>query len=170
MPYFVIHVRTGSEEDFLSRVESMFDDSEARCIWLRRSLRIRRRGHWIETLVPIFPGYIFIEAEEISPTHFLRFKPIPGFIRFLQSNENIESLSEADKKLLLHFLSFGQVVEKSTVYFDEGSKIRVLSGPLKELEGKIIKVDRRKGRAKVKLDMFENSFLIDFGFEVLENG
>ncbi len=44
-----------------------------------------------------------------------------------------------------------------------------MSGPLKELEGKIVKVDRRKGRAKVKLDMFEHAFLIDFGFEALEN-
>ena len=91
-----------------------------------------------------------------------------GFFRFLQSNENIEPLSEGDKNLLLHFLSFGQVIEKSMVYFDEGKRIRVMSGPLKELEGKIVKVDRRKGRAKVKLDMFENSFLIDFGFEALE--
>jgi transcriptional antiterminator NusG len=64
---------------------------------------------------------------------------------------------------------FGQVIDKSVVYFDTGKRIRVVSGPLKELEGKIVKVDRRKGRAKVKLDMFENEFLIDFGFEALEN-
>ena len=170
MPYFIIHVKTRSEKDFLERAESIFDDAEVRFIWLRRSLRIRRRGDWIETLAPIFPGYLFVEAQEISPELFLKIKPVPGFFRFLQSNENIEPLSEGDKKLLLHFLSFGQVVEKSTVYFDEGNRIRVMSGPLKELEGKIIKVDRRKGRAKVKLDMFENSFLIDFGFEALENG
>ena len=170
MPYYVIHVKTRSEKDFLERAEFVFDDAEIRFVWLRRSLRIRRRGDWVETLAPIFPGYLFVEAQEISSELFLKIKPIPGFFRFLQSNENIESLSEGDKKLLQYFLSFGQVVEKSIVYFDEGKRIRVMSGPLKELEGKIVKVDRRKGRAKVKLDMFENSFLIDFGFEALENG
>jgi transcriptional antiterminator NusG len=147
----------------------MLDDGEARFIWLRRSLRIRKRGEWIETLAPIFPGYLFVEAQEISPELLLKVKRIPGFFRFLQSNENIEPLSEGDKKLLSYFLSFGQVVDKSVVYFDTGKRIRVVSGPLKELEGKIVKVDRRKGRAKVKLDMFENAFLIDFGFEALEN-
>ena len=169
MPYFVIHVKTGGEEEFLNRSEAILDKKEIRFIWLRRSLRIRRRGEWIETLAPIFPGYVFIEAKKITPELYLQIRPIPGFYRFLQSNENIEPLSERDKELLLHFLSFGQVVEKSVVYFDEGKRIRVMSGPLKELEGKIVKVDRRKGRAKVKLDMFQNSFLIDFGFEVLEN-
>ena len=168
MQYFVIHVKTRSEKDFLTRVKSIIDEGEARFIWLRRSLRIRKRGDWIETLAPIFPGYLFVEADEISTEFFLKIKPIPSFFRFLQSNENIEPLSEGDKRLLLHFLSFGQVVEKSVVYFDEGKRIRVLSGPLKELEGRIVKVDRRKGRVKVKLDMFENSFLIDFGFEALE--
>ena len=169
MPYFVIHLKTRSEDEFIARAESMLDDGEARFIWLRRSLRIRKRGEWIETLAPIFPGYLFVEAQEISPELFMKVKRIPGFFRFLQNNENIEPLSEGDKKLISHFLSFGQVVDKSVVYFDAGNRIRVVSGPLKELEGKIIKVDRRKGRAKVKLDMFENSFLIDFGFEVLEN-
>ena len=170
MPYFVIHLKTRSEDEFITRAESMLDDGEVRFIWLRRSLRIRKRGEWTETLAPIFPGYLFIEVQEITPELYLKIKRIPGFFRFLQSNENIEPLSETDTKLLLHFLSFGQVVEKSTVYFDEGNRIRVLDGPLKELEGKIVKVDRRKGRAKVKLDMFENSFFIDFGFEALENG
>ena len=170
MPYYVIHVKTRSEGNFLERAESKFDEGGARFFWLRRSLRIRKRGDWIETLAPIFPGYIFVDAEEILPEFYLKLKSISGFLRFLQSNDNIEPLSENDRKLLLHFLSFGQVVEKSTVYFDKGNRIRVISGPLKELEGKIIKVDRRKGRAKVKLDMFENSFLIDFGFEALENG
>jgi len=169
MPYFVIHLKTRSEDEFIARAESMLDDGEARFIWLRRSLRIRKRGEWIETLAPIFPGYLFVDAQEISPELFLRVRRIPGFFRFLQNNENIVPLSQDDVQLISHFLSFGQVVEKSVVYFDAGKRIRVVSGPLKELEGKIIKVDRRKGRAKVKLDMFENSFLIDFGFETLEN-
>ncbi|MDR2619211.1 MAG: antitermination protein NusG, partial [Treponema sp.] len=32
----------------------------------------------------------------------------------------------------------------------------------------IIKVDKRKGRAKIKLDLYDDSFTIDLAFEVLE--
>jgi transcriptional antiterminator NusG len=95
-------------------------------------------------------------------------KALPGFIRFLPSNTNIAPLETRDQQLLLHFLAFGEIVEKSRVYFDENRRIRVLAGPLKGLEGMIVRVDKRKGRAKVRLEMYNNSFEVDFGFEALE--
>jgi transcriptional antiterminator NusG len=42
------------------------------------------------------------------------------------------------------------------------------SGPLKWLDGKIVKVDRRKHRARVTLELYQEAFEIDFGFEALE--
>jgi transcriptional antiterminator NusG len=60
-------------------------------------------------------------------------------------------------------------VEKSAAYFDENRRIRVISGPLKNLEGMIVRVDRRKGRARVRLEMYEDSFEVDFGFEALDS-
>jgi transcriptional antiterminator NusG len=168
MPYFTIYLRTRSENEYIMQAKSALNDNEVNLIWLRRSLRIRRRGKQIETLAPIFPGYLFVEAQEISPEIFIKLSRIPGFLRFLNSNKNIVPLSRDDRDLLIYLLSFGQIVKKSVVYFDKNSRIRVVSGPLKQLEGQIIKVDRRKGRAKVRLDMFKNYFLIDFGFEALE--
>ena len=168
MPYFVIHLRARSEDEYITRVGSVLDEKEVHLIWLRRSLRIKRRGKQIETLAPIFPGYLFVESKEITPELFMKLSRIPGFLRFLSSNDNIVPLSREDRDLLTYFLSFGQIVKKSVVYFDTSNRIRVVSGPLKQLEGQIIKVDRRKGRAKVRLDMFRDSFLIDFGFEAIE--
>ena len=52
--------------------------------------------------------------------------------------------------------------------FDENRRIRVVSGPLQGLEGRIVKVDRRKGRARVRLDIYADAFEIDLGFEILE--
>ena len=77
-------------------------------------------------------------------------------------------LADNDLSLLRHFLSFGEVTVPSKVYFDENSRICVIEGALKGLEGKIIKVDRRKQRAKVLLDMYTDSFPIDLAFDVIE--
>jgi transcriptional antiterminator NusG len=77
-------------------------------------------------------------------------------------------LDRDDTELLNHFLSFGDVVGPSVVYFDEQKRIRVVSGPLRGMEGRIVKVDKRKGRARVKLDLYNESFQIDFGFQALE--
>lgn len=168
MPYYVIQVKTKGEDEYLRRTQDIFGGSDGKLLWPRRNLRIRRRGKWNNELSPIFPGYLFLEVPEVSSELFLKLRRIPGFFRFLQSNRNIIPLSSGDRELLTHFLSFGEIVDKSTVYFDDDNRIKVVSGPLLGLEGSIVKVDRRKGRAKVRLDMFESSFVIDFGFEAIE--
>ncbi len=139
-----------------------------RFLWPRRRLTLRRRGKTREELAPIFPSYVFLEAENIAPDTYWTLKRTSGFVRFLGSNQNIEPLRGKERRLLLHFLQFGEVVEKSTVTFDENSRIRVVDGPMKGMEGQVVKVDKRKKRAKVSLSFYEDSFLIDFGFEIME--
>jgi len=168
MPFFAVHIWTGDEGRFLSVASQRADGNDVRFYWPRRSLRIKRGGSWKESLAPIFPGYVFIQAEAIGPELYRAPKGAPGFLRFLLSNDNIVSLERSDQELLSHFLGFGEIVDKSMVFFDENKRIRVVSGPLKGLEGRIVRVDRRKGRAKVRLEMYQDSFEIDFGFESME--
>jgi transcriptional antiterminator NusG len=77
-------------------------------------------------------------------------------------------LPQQDAYILNRLLRYGHVVGKSVAEFDENNRIRILEGPLKGLEGLIVKVDRRKGRAKVKLDLYDEAHLVDFGFTSLE--
>jgi len=174
MTFFVIQVGTGDEDRFMRRARKELDGAaqpgapRMTVWWPRRSMRIRSRGRWRESVASIFPGYLFLEAPDVSPELYQRVKRIPGFRRFLRDNHNIEPVSPRDREVIQHFISAGEVVHRSTVVFDKQNRIRVISGPLKGLEGRIVKVDRRKGRARVKLELYEDSFMIDFGFDSLE--
>jgi transcriptional antiterminator NusG len=168
MPFFAAQIWTGSEGKFLSLIQKSTHRFPVRFIWPRRKLRIRRGGRWRDALAPIFPSYVFIQAEAIAPELFRAMRLTPGFLHFLLSNDNIVPMDHKDQDLLNHFLSFGEVVDKSMISFDENNRIRVISGPLKGLEGLIVKVDRRKRRAKVRLALYADSFNIDFGFDVME--
>ena len=86
----------------------------------------------------------------------------------MKSNQNILPLPESDARILRSLLVYGEVVGKSVVNFDENNRIRVLEGPLRGFEGQIVKVDRRKGRIKVKLDLYDESHTVDFGFTAIE--
>ena len=169
MAFFVIQVRTGNEERCRLQAEKLLHPTRERLFWPRRSLRIRRQGQWRDSVAAIFPGYLFLQAEELATEMYWRLKGLPGFQRFLRDNMHIEPLGPRDRELLQHFLSFGEVLDRSTVSFDADRRIRVISGPLKTLEGRIIKVDRRKGRARVRLELYEDAFLIDFGFDAIES-
>jgi len=113
---------------------------------------------------------VFVEApsdEEIK-THQWAYRRTDGFYRFLRTNQDIAPLSDRDLEIVLHFIkSAGPIAGKSRVYFDENARIVVVEGPLMGLEGKIVKVDKRKRRAKIKLDLYDDSFTIDLAFDVI---
>ena len=170
MNFYALQVKTGGEEKFIRQVKLQNPGLDLSLYFPQRSLDLRRGGKIKPSRLAIFPGYIFLElSEEEDILHYLYvFRKTKGFYRFLRSNQDICPLNNRDLELVLHFIkTVGPLVGKSQVYFDENSRIVVISGPLSGLEGRIVKADKRKGRAKVKLDLYDDSFCIDLAFEVL---
>jgi transcription termination/antitermination protein NusG len=168
MRYYAIQVFTGQEDDFTRLLHPRLPDRQVYVP--KRVLDIRRRGKVKRESSPVFPGYAFIESEDILKDldAYWAARRTPGFVRFLGDNVSPTPLTDKDLNLLRHFISFGEYADTSKVTFDENDRIVVLEGPLKGLEGRIVKVNRRKGRAKVALDMCNAGFLIDFGFTAVE--
>ena len=101
---------------------------------------------------------------------FTTVRHMPNFYRFLPSNQHFRPLTGNDLKILEHFMMYGEIAGKSKVYFDENNRIVVTEGPLKGLEGNIIKVDRRKKRAKIELEFETNTLLCDLSFDIIAKG
>jgi transcriptional antiterminator NusG len=170
MNYFAVQVRTRSEEKYIKLFKALHPEVTIPIYFPQRKVDIRRRGKIIPSSAAVFPGYIFLEVEndEDILRHQWNFRRTDGFFRFLKSNQNIKALTDRDLEIVLHFIKkVGPLAGKSKVYFDENSRIVVMEGPLMGLEGSIIKVDKRKGRAKIKLDLYNDSFSIDLAFEVI---
>ena len=170
MNYYAIQVKTGSENKFIKLFRALNPDIAFPIHFPRRLLDIRRAGKLKPSTPSVFPGYVFIEAEcdeEIQERQW-EFRRTKGFFRFLKSNQDITPLAGRDLDLVLHFIkNAGPIAGRSKVYFNENSRIVVVEGPLSGLEGRITKVDRRKGRAKVMLDLYNDSYAIDLAFEVI---
>lgn len=167
MQYFVIQVRTAQEDDYLRRVSRTRPDLAVHV--LKKKLMTRKAGKLVPHMSCLFPGYVFLEQEgdEVSPTVRSHIRRTQGFIRFLPSTQEPKPLRPHDVELIRHFLSFGGQIGLSLVTFDENDRIKVLEGPLTGLEGRIVKVDKRKRRAKIRLDLYDDSILFDLGFELL---
>jgi transcriptional antiterminator NusG len=170
MKYYAIQVKTRAEEKYINLYRALHPERPVEIYFPKRSVDIRRRGIMVHGTPAIFPGYIFLELDDDTDIRDYQwdFRKTDGFFRFLKSNQNICPLLDRDLEMVLHFIKrVGPIAGKSKVYFDENSRIVVTEGPLVGLEGKIVKVDRRKGRAKIKLDLYDDSFTIDLGFEVI---
>ena len=168
--YYILQVSQKRETKFIKQVNECNLDFPYKLHFPVRRLDIRKKGKIKASQAAVFSGYVILQLEEeekIAECLYL-FRKLKGFNRFLISNDNIIPLQDNDLALIMKFISFGPVIGKSKVYFDENSRIVVLQGPLSGLEGNIIKVDRRKKRAKIKLDLYDDSFFIDLAFEVIE--
>jgi transcriptional antiterminator NusG len=168
--YYAIQVKTRCESKFIKLFRALYPSITIPIHFLRRRLEIRKSGKIKITTPSVFPGYLFLEAANDEEVHSCQweFRKTEGFFRFLKSNQDITPLTDKDLELVLHFINnAGPIAGRSKVYFNDNSRIVVVEGPLLGLEGKILKVDRRKGRAKIKLDLFNDSFTIDLAFEVI---
>jgi len=168
MNFYVIQVKAKTENNYLNLAKKTINQANIHFYWFRRELAQRKNGKIRNVLSPIFPGYIFLETEIITKDLYCGLRKLPGFIRFLKNNEEILPLTPKDLALIKHFLLTGEIIHKSLVTFKPQDRIQILAGPLKGLEGFIVKVDKRKQRVKVRLELYDDSFLIDFGFEAIE--
>ena len=170
MNYYALQVKTRAESRFIKLFKALHPEINLPIYFPQRRLDIRRKGRLRPSMSAVFPGYIFIEAdcdEEIKERQW-EFRRTEGFFRFLRSNQEITPLANRDLELVLHFIkNAGPVAGRSKVYFNENSRIVVVEGPLVGLEGRIVKVDKIKGRAKINLDLYNDSFTIDLAFEVI---
>ena len=169
MKYYAIQVRTRSEDKFMRLFNACYPQTGLSLHFPRRQINIRHKGVIKPSTAAVFPGYVFIEAERDDIlSHQWKFRHTDGFYRFLKSNQDIRPLEDRNLDLVLHFIKkAGPVAGVSRVYFNDNARIVVVEGPLMGLEGMIIKVDKRKKRAKIKLDLYDDSFAIDLAFEVI---
>ncbi|MCE1207223.1 MAG: KOW motif-containing protein [Spirochaetia bacterium] len=130
----------------------------------------RRRGKPVTIQSSVFPGYLFFQHpdEHLSPELIQAIRKTKYFLRILPATDNIQPLCQRDTDIIRQFLSCGPVIGDSRVVFDENNKIKVIDGPLAGHEGKIVKVNKRKRRATILLDICNSQMTIVLGFEILE--
>ncbi len=168
MAFYVIRVAPRQEEIFLKRSARLLGEGVS-LVFPRRRMEHLKQGRRIWAEVALFPGYVFLNSEGLDPDLYSRIRAVPGFTRFLRQGPEISEVRGRDLELLSHFLQFGEVTPSSQVVFDDNQRIRVLSGPMEGLEGRIVHVDRRKRRAKIRLDFDHGTFTITLAFELMES-
>ena len=85
--------------------------------------------------------------------------------------ENERAGSEGTRKCQMKFDkktgNFGHTVELSQVGFDENDQVIVLSGPLKDLQGQIKKINLHKRIAEVEMEFLGRKTVFHLGIELL---
>ena len=166
MSYFALHIKTGSETPIQKHIKDKLPEDIA-VFCPMRELLIRKKGKTKKEMKPLFPGYIFLNAEEISATTLTALKTINGFFQVLPSNKDIKAVPDQDMHIINSLFKKNFTAHLSKARFDENDQIEIIDGPLKGKEGVIVKVEKRKGRAKIVINAFDKQHFVDLGFELM---
>lgn len=170
MKYYCAMVLTGEEKSFKKDAVDVTKDAfpSSRFFFFERRLFTPKRG-WFNA--PIFPGYVFLEVESLSPDFFQTIKKVRSFCRILRNNQNPTEIKGSDLEELKIFLRNGEMWGVSRLKFTPGEKVRAVSGPLAGFEGHIVKINRKKKQVTVQSSLPGMSMRFDLKFdEVKEAG
>jgi len=156
--YGCIFCRSGSEDRIIRELKS--SRPEMVCISPKR-VRIRRQGE--KELATLFPGYIFFRSS--ATVDFRTMLQRDEIYRLLQYPSGDWKLRGSDLLIAVFMFDLGGIVGLSKARFD-GNGIRILSGPLKEYENSITKLDKRAKTAQVTIHFHGMELIMWFGFEI----
>lgn len=116
----------------------------------------------------LFPGYVFFRSDSLTADEIRFVTNSDHVIRLLRYDTGNYALTEQDAQLIAWLWQHDGVFEVSEAY-KEGSRIRIKSGPLKDLEARIVKVNLK--RSSVAIQLGESSLLgkIWCSIEMIEN-
>ena len=135
-------------------------------------LRYRRMdGVAHEEKVILFPGYVFFEVQAGSDIEIRTIYIDQDVLKvlFVDDEKKDWRLGDPDKSIAKQFFDMNGVIGFSEAYFDEGDRIHIVKGFLKEHEGKIRRVNRRAKTVQIDLVIGNKNATIWLGYEEISN-
>jgi transcriptional antiterminator NusG len=164
--WYALFVLTGKEEKVKEKLEYRFRDSQLKFVVPRRKLLERKAGKWEEKVRTVFPGYILVNGT-IGAEEYYSLLGTPGLLRVLKNNYEPLEIPEQDIEVIKMLICNGEIIERSGILIESG-KVIVTDGPLLGLEGLIYSIDKRKGRAKIKLNFAGEPRLVDLSISLIQ--
>ncbi|WP_434752109.1 antiterminator LoaP [Paenibacillus amylolyticus] len=175
MKWYVVYVETSKESLVSLYLNKYFKQLDLRCFFPMRKVPERVEGSFVEVVKPLFPGYVFVYAQ-MNPDLYTSINKIPRIFRILRkgkySRTDIDSyyteIDEKEIEPILGLVGNDGIIDYSQAIATD-NEIVVTSGPLKGREELIKKINKRKMRAKIELNLLGAQCDIDVGLNIVNN-
>lgn len=164
MPWYVIYTKSRHEYKVNTRIirknlETFLPEMET---WSKQKDRRKK------ILVPLFPGYLFINHPSLDNETRLAILKTAGVVKILCKKENAEPAAVPDHQVdaIRRFVNSKR--EIFTLQFPrEGEPARIMDGPFAGIEGVVIKTDWKKELFVVSIDLLQRSVAVKLkGFQI----
>lgn len=165
--WYVIHVPTGKEE----AIKEMCMERLNRALYndifiLRYTRKMKLGGKWQDVIKNLFPGYLFIDTENIIQVK-VELAKVKVMTKVLGSDNEPVPVSKEEQEFLQSLIDDEYIVRMSTGFII-GDQIALTEGPLKNTRGVIRKINRHKREAEIDVNLFGTITSAVVGLEVVK--
>jgi transcription antitermination factor NusG len=131
-------------------------------VWSKRKDRKKK------IVIPLFPGYLFVETPLLDNETKLAILKTFGVVRILGKKENTEPLPVPESKILALKRLLDKKVEMFTIQYPKaGEPARIIDGPFAGIEGMVIQSDLEKELFVISIELLQRSVAIKLeGFQI----
>lgn len=168
--------KSGKEADVINHFITTFPDGKAISPTRTRIRRVHDTA--IEECVPLLPGYVFFQITEKEPVApdiidavliaLRQFTKTDSVLKLLRYTDGTWRLLGSDNLFAEMLFKSGGNIGLSTAYFDRGNRIKILDGFLKDYEGYITNVNRRKKTVEVTVNLQGKRIIMWLGYELVD--
>jgi len=163
--WYVIQVAEGRENSMLPKIKNVLSDIKNCRLFFPKYICLKHYlGEWHEELKGLFPGYIFIDTDKPKEIE----KKLSVFTEFVKPvciGGGFYPIRDEEQNLLEKMLDAQNVIGISTGIIVNGV-LKVEEGPLCGFDDRVVKVDRRKKSADIKIQFLGNERRIRVGLIV----
>ncbi len=165
--WYVIQTLGGREEKTASMVKKSISASYINECFVPKRERIKKfHGCWNKTEEILFQGYVFVNSNKPERLYG-ELKKLPKLTKIIGREENyFIPLSKEEENLIRGLGNKEHKTLLSRVELQDGKKIRVIQGPLKNYIENVVKVNMHKREAVVKVKFMGKEMDLYMGIEM----
>lgn len=166
--WFILHVGYNDEEEISFLINQ---EPQIKAFVPKQVRLIKRKDLTLRESFRLFPNYVFVVTSlDVDAFHQLiqiKIKPIVEYLRILKHEDRyIETVSPQEKAVLSQFMNEHFEIDASEGFIENG-KVIITQGPLIGYETTIVKINRHKKTADIKLTLFGSEQIMTVSLEIL---
>ena len=166
--WYAVWVRSGQENRVLELCKTFrhyHPDAYEECFIPTYEKYRKVKGQPTKQLAHLLPGYLFFVSDHPQELQKL-LKRIPEFAKTLGDDDGAIPLYQEEVEFLQRYTGDERILKMSEGYL-VGSELVVTDGPLKDYQGKVMKIDRHKRTAVLELEFLGRKTKVTVGLEIV---
>ena len=164
MPWYAVHTRSRHEDMvYLGLTQKTYHAFLPKLeVWSKRKDRRKK------ILIPMFPGYLFVELLSLANEVKVDVLKTFGVVRILGKPRGAEPIAIPDAKIdAIQRIVHSKVEVQQFQYPKVGEPARIIDGPFKGVEGLVLKTDFDKELFVIGIELLQRSVAIKLeGFQI----